>query len=450
MMVVASLLATGGRPMTPMSSTAPKPIIPRQRLDGDSTVPRAAGAREVDGPVLIEVRGLEKTFRIPKHRVDTLKERVVHPLTRAEYRELRALREISFDVREGEFFGIVGRNGSGKSTLLKILASIYRADRGTIRMAGRLAPFIELGVGFNAELTARENVVLNGVLMGLSRREAARRLDAVLDFAGLREFVDLKLKNYSSGMMVRLAFSVMVEADADIMLVDEVLAVGDASFAQKCMDVFREKRRAGKTLVLVTHDMATVQSLCDRAMLIHDGEMRYLGDPGEAVLRYFRLNFGGAQDHDPAKGGAVPDVNVRLVDVWLENDAGERIDNVAEGDVFSLCVTVQAREVLFDPIFGFDLLNVDGVTVFGFGKTLSEADDEPGRIAAGQRAHIAARIENPLVPGRYSIECSIARNRTAGDVVMQNVRLLDFLVQGSKPTPGMVSVRTALDATVER
>ena len=210
-------------------------------------------------PVVIEVRGLDKTFRIPTHRVDSFKERATHPFRRIEYREERVLRDVSFDVHQGEFFGIVGRNGSGKSTLLKILSSIYKADRGRIRVAGRLAPFIELGVGFNPELTSRENVVLNGVMMGLGRREAARRLDAILDFAELREFADLKLKNYSSGMMVRLAFAVMVEADADVMLVDEVLAVGDAAFGQSCMDVFHARRRAGKTLVLVTHDMSTVE-----------------------------------------------------------------------------------------------------------------------------------------------------------------------------------------------
>ncbi len=179
-------------------------------------------------------------------------------------------------------------------------------------MAGRLAPFIELGVGFNPELTSRENVVLNGVMMGLGRREARRRLDAVLDFAELREFADLKLKNYSSGMMVRLAFAVMVEADADIMLVDEVLAVGDASFAQKCMDVFRDKRRAGRTVVLVTHDMATVQSFCDRAMLIHDGELRYIGDPEEAALRYYRLNFAGAGGEGGPPGPAASRTSMSL------------------------------------------------------------------------------------------------------------------------------------------
>src|SRR3954454_20055849 len=182
-------------------------------------------------PVVIEARGVEKTFRIPQRRIDSFKERAIHPFTRVEYRELRALSDVSFDVRQGEFFGIVGRNGSGKSSLLKILAGIYRADAGRIRMAGRVAPFIELGVGFNPELTARDNVLLNGVMMGLSRRETAHRLDQVLEFAELEDFVELKLKNYSSGMMVRLAFAVMIQADADIMLIDEVLAVGDASFA---------------------------------------------------------------------------------------------------------------------------------------------------------------------------------------------------------------------------
>ncbi len=218
-------------------------------------------------------------------------------------------------MHQGEFFGIVGRNGSGKSTLLKILSSIYRADSGRVRMAGRVAPFIELGVGFNPDLTSRENCTLNGVLMGLTRREAQSRLDAVLDFAELRDFADLKLKNYSSGMTVRLAFAIMVQADADIMLIDEVLAVGDAAFGQKCMDVFYEKRRAGKTIVLVTHDMATVQSLCHRAIVLHDGELEFAGDPEDAALHYYRLNFagstGGAVDETLAQTPGVYDLNAR-------------------------------------------------------------------------------------------------------------------------------------------
>jgi ABC-2 type transport system ATP-binding protein len=315
-------------------------------------------------------------------------------------------------------------------------------------MAGRLAPFIELGVGFNPELTSRENVVLNGVMMGLGRREAQRRLDAVLDFAELREFADLKLKNYSSGMMVRLAFAVMVEADADIMLVDEVLAVGDAAFAQKCMDVFRSKREAGKTLVLVTHDMSTVQSFCDRAMLLHDGEVAYLGDPEETALRYYRLNFAGPDGGSGAAGGAVPDVNVRLVDAWLETETGERAENVEQGEPIGLCAVFEARHDLERPVFGFHFVNADGVAVFGFNRTLERRPGEPDRIAAGRRVRIAGTIENPLLPGRYFVSCMISRNRTEGDLALHVIRLLEFVVYGTRPGPGSVSVRNDVRAAL--
>jgi ABC-2 type transport system ATP-binding protein len=409
---------------------------------------RRRRARVIDGPVVIEVRDLDKTFRIPKHRIDTLKERVVRPLSRGEYRELRALRGISFDVRRGEFFGIVGRNGSGKSTLLKVMASIYRADGGRVRIAGRLAPFIELGVGFNPEFTARQNVLLNGVMMGLSRREAALRLDRVVDFAGLSEFVDLKLKNYSSGMMVRLAFAVMVEADADIMLVDEVIAVGDASFAQKCMDVFREKRRVGKTLVLVTHDMGAVQNFCDRAMLIHDGEMRYLGDPEEAALRYFRLNFGGG-GNGRSGVGAVPDVNVSLVDVWLENGLGERVENVEQGEPIGFNLIVEARRELEQPALVFHVLNEEGVWVFSFGRNLSVLADGSDRIAAGKRITITGQVENPLLPGRYAIGCWMSRNREQGDQALHVMRLLDFVVFGTKGGAGSVRAHAEVEAVID-
>jgi ABC-2 type transport system ATP-binding protein len=404
----------------------------------------------VDGPVVIQVSGVGKTFRIPHSRVDSLKERAAHPLARTEYRELRALQDISFDVHQGEFFGVVGRNGSGKSTLLKIMSSIYRPDAGRIRMAGRLAPFIELGVGFNPELTSRENVVLNGVLMGLTRREAQRRLDSVLDFAELRDFSDLKLKNYSSGMMVRLAFAVMVEADADVMLIDEVLAVGDAAFAAKCMDVFREKRAAGKTLVLVTHDMATVQAFCDRAMLIHDGELRYIGDPEETALRYYRLNFADT-DHvkaGPVEGG-VPDVNGRLVDAWLENDAGERVENVEQGGPIGFNVVFEARRELLNPVFGFHFLNADGVHLFGFNRSLELEEDEPDRLEPGRRVRISGRVENRLLPGRYFVNCWITRNRSQGDVALHVLRLLDFVVYGTQPGPGSVSMDVDVEAVVE-
>ncbi len=401
-------------------------------------------AKTERGPVLVEVRDVEKTFAIPDHKVDTLKERVAHPLTRSQFRTLHALRGVSFDVHEGEFFGIVGRNGSGKSTLLKILASIYRADRGTVRIAGRLAPFIELGVGFNPELAARENVALSGVLMGLTRRESARRLDAVLDFAGLRDFADQRLKNYSSGMMVRLAFAAMVQADADVMLVDEVLAVGDAQFAQRCLDVFEEKRRAGRTLVLVTHDMATVQGFCDRALLLHDGAMEYEGDPEEAALRYFRRNFGG--DEPGGTGGAVPDVNVRLHGVWLEDAGGRRVANVEQGSPLVICLDAEAREDLVEPVFDFHVVDEDGNWVFGFTHAV-EGGSPQGRVARGQRIRLTARVEHRLLRGRYFLECWMSRSREGGDLGLHVMRLLDFLVYGTQSGTGTVSVEA--DVTLD-
>jgi ABC-type polysaccharide/polyol phosphate transport system ATPase subunit len=412
-----------------------------EAIERADAVPSPVAA--VERPVAIEARGVEKTFRIPSHRIDSLKERAVRPFARVEYRELRALRAVSFDVHKGEFFGIVGRNGSGKSTLLKVLASIYRADAGRVRMAGRVAPFIELGVGLDPELTARENVVLNGVMMGLSQGEARRRLDAVLDFAELRDFRELKLKNYSSGMMVRLAFSVMIQSDANILLIDEVLAVGDAAFQQKCGDAFDKMRVAGRTVVLVTHDMSAVQRHCSRAMLLHDGELRHIGDPEEAARRYLRLNFAQTDARSRARDQeAMPEMHARLVDAWFEDEAGERIMNFEQGQPIRIRVVVEAREQLPHPVFGFHCTNADGVHVFGLNATLDPNDGEPDPVETGQRVRVTGAIENPLTPGRYFISCLIARH--PGDIDLQRLQPLEFVVYGT-PQAGVVSTRADVE-----
>jgi ABC-2 type transport system ATP-binding protein len=408
-----------------------------EAIERADAVPSPVAA--VERPVAIEARGVEKTFRIPSHRIDSLKERAVRPFAPVEYRELRALRAVSFDVHQGEFFGIVGRNGSGKSTLLKVLASIYRADAGRVRMAGRVAPFIELGVGLDPELTARENVVLNGVMMGLSQGEARRRLEAVLDFAELQDFRELKLKNYSSGMMVRLAFSVMIQSDANILLIDEVLAVGDAAFQQKCGDAFDKMRVAGRTVVLVTHDMSAVQRHCSRAMLLHDGELRHIGDPEEAARRYLRLNF--AQTDAPSQARdqeATPEMHARLVEACFEDEAGKRITNLEQGQPIRIRVVVEAREQLPHPVFGFHCTNADGVHVFGLNATLDPNDGEPDPVETGQRVRVTGAIENRLTPGRYFISCLIARH--PGDIDLQRLRPLEFVVYGT-PEAGVVSIR---------
>jgi ABC-type polysaccharide/polyol phosphate transport system ATPase subunit len=419
---------------------------------GNGAAPRQAprvSPLERGAPVVVEVSSVEKTFRIPTHRINSFKERAVHPFARPEFRELQALRELSFEIRQGEFFGIVGRNGSGKSTLLKILAGIYRADAGRVRMAGRVSPFIELGVGFSMEFTARENVVLTGVMMGLSPRQARSRLDAVLEFAELEEFVDLKLKNYSSGMLVRLAFAAMVQADADILLIDEVLAVGDASFQQKCLDVFHEQRAAGKTIVLVTHDMTTVEEFCDRAMLIHDGELRFLGDPEEVGRRYFRLNFGGISDERPQADFSHVEGDARIRDAWIVNGANERAVNVEQRDPIRIRAIVEAVADIRQPGVGFLITNVDGIPVYGFGSPLQLSDGQHGALGAGERLRVAATIENRLAPGRYYVTALVCRNANMTDVVLRIPNVLDFVVYGTHISPGVVSLRSELEAFPE-
>ncbi len=387
---------------------------------------------------------------MPEQRIDSFRELALHPWASQAEREFRALHDVSFDVAEGEFFGIVGQNGSGKSTLLKILASIYRADSGTIKIGGTLAPFIELGVGFNQELGARENNEINGVLMGLSRREARSRLDAVLDFAELREFEELKLKNYSSGMMVRLAFAIMVQAQADIMLIDEVLAVGDAAFAAKCMDVFHERKRNGQTVVLVTHDMATVQSLCDRAILLDHGELKHDGDAEEAAREYYRVNFATvATEHAAAnagvEGAVVPNINMRLEHAQLLDGAGEAIDNVEQGQTLSFDALFEARRELPNPEIWFHVMNDDQVIVFTVPGTVSG-----GPLTTGERVRMRGTIENRLLSGRYTLDCWIRDDAGATrELNVQVIRLADFRVYGTEVRQGLVNVQADIEVATE-
>jgi ABC-type polysaccharide/polyol phosphate transport system ATPase subunit len=234
----------------------------------------------------IEVVDVHKSFLIPHESRSRLKEHVVHPFRRTTYERNEPLMGVTFDVQPGEFFGIIGANGSGKSTLLKILAGIYRADAGEVRINGRLAPFIELGVGFSGDLSARENIEINGMLLGLTRRQLRDRFDHILEFAGLQRFVDQKLKNYSSGMLVRLAYSIAIQVPFDILLLDEVLAVGDAEFQAKCFETFETMRAERKTIVFVSHDLDALSRFCERALLLHGGKVRAIGEPQDVIDSY--------------------------------------------------------------------------------------------------------------------------------------------------------------------
>ena len=251
-------------------------------------------------PVVLSAEHVSKSFKLPTEQATGLKQACINWFKGIRgYKQQQVLKDINFEVHQGEFFGIVGRNGGGKSTLLKLISQIYYPETGSIRVSGKLVPFIELGVGFNPELTGRENVYLNGALLGFTHEEVDAMYDDIVEFAELEDFMDQKLKNYSSGMQVRLAFSVAIKAQGDILVLDEVLAVGDEAFQRKCNDFFTEiKKDPKKTVILVTHDMSAVKRYCTRAMLIRDGEVAAIGDKQSVADAYTMANLEAEQKEE--------------------------------------------------------------------------------------------------------------------------------------------------------
>ena len=408
-------------------------------------------APDLGGAVVVDA--VSKSFRRPHQRVHTLKERALHPFRSAGEDEHHVLRDVSFSVGNGEFFGIVGRNGSGKSTLLKCLAGIYAADGGRIYVDGRLSAFIELGVGFNMDLPARDNVVINATLLGLTPREARRRFDSILDFAELHDAVDVKLKNYSSGMLVRLAFAVMVQVDADVLLIDEVLAVGDAAFQQKCFDEFERVRAAGKTVLLVTHDMGAVERFCDRALLIEDGVVRSVGAPSHVANEYLAVTFGRARDADAApepeaqadeedaevtEGERYGDGGAEILDAWFEDDAGERIDVLPMGGRCVFGASVRFAEDVEDPLFGMTLFNGRGLPVVK--TTTRYSTPESGRFAAGEEVVFRVRFDNVLTPGRYGATPAVVRQGTGSAIMDLRERMATAIVTGTRSADALVDL----------
>ena len=239
--------------------------------------------------IAIQVDHVSKTFRIPHEKVDSVRGAFVGAFRRRTYEEFTALDDVSFSVKKGEFFGIIGRNGSGKSTLLKILAGIYRPDHGAITVNGRISPFLELGIGFNMELSGRDNVYLNATVLGLTKKEIDAKFDQIVTFAELERFIDQKLKNYSSGMQVRLAFAVSIFANRDILLMDEVLAVGDTRFQKKCLTKFTKYKESNRTVILVSHDLDSIGRYCDRVAILDQSKLIDTGMPDQMIKKYKQL-----------------------------------------------------------------------------------------------------------------------------------------------------------------
>lgn len=365
---------------------------------------------------VIEVRNLTKRFRVPLDRTAHLKYRLTHPISTSRNRELLALKDVSFDVPEGQFLGIVGANGSGKSTLLKILARIYRQTSGSVRVRGQVSPFLELGVGFNPELTGRENVYLNGAILGLSRAELSRRMDAIMHFADLEGFADQKLKNYSSGMQVRLGFTVAIQAEAAILLMDEVLAVGDARFQAKCFEVFARYKREGRTVVLVTHDLIGVEQHCDRALLLERGEVVTEGDPIDVTTTYRRragvladVELEGGDDAPKRRWGTGA---VRMRRVLLESEPGAAGGHFETGSKLRLEIEVEGVETDSHPIsVGFALHRSDTTHMSGT-NTLLDRLTLPA-LAPGERLVLEYATGGlPLLDGTYRLDVAVESRLT--------------------------------------
>lgn len=306
----------------------------------------------------IEVKDVNKTFRIPKEKSNSVKSLIISGLKGGQYESLHILQNINVEIKHGEFFGIVGRNGSGKSTLLKLLAGIYTPDSGSIMVNGNLTPFIELGVGFNPELTGKENVYLNGALLGMSRREVDGIYHEIVDFAELSDFMDQKLKNYSSGMQVRLAFSIAIQSKSDILLFDEVLAVGDASFQRKCFDKFEQYKAEKKTVILVSHNMGDVRKFCTNALLIADGKIIDYGDPNKIAMHYEDINQ-KVIDQETANNNLVAKHN----DIALELINPHNKSSFSTGD--TLKVRLSWNSDLNVKNVGIALMKASGEYVYG-------------------------------------------------------------------------------------
>lgn len=358
--------------------------------------------------IAIKVEHISKTFKIPHEKISSIRGAAVNAFKKKNYEEFKALDDVSFEVKKGEFFGIIGRNGSGKSTLLKILAGIYQADKGSVKINGMISPFLELGIGFNPELSGRDNVYLNATVLGLSKKEIDEKFDSIVKFSELERFIDQKLKNYSSGMQVRLAFSVSIHANRDILLMDEVLAVGDSNFQAKCLEEFNKYREMGKTVILVSHDIETIKKYCDRALHLSSGKIVEIGNAEDVTSEYIsnkKFRNGGTQEIKIEKDS---DKKIYIESVKFLGENNESKDFYLSGERVLIELGFCANEIVDNPIFGVVIkTRFNKVPIFITNTSFQKI--KTGEIGKGSGTVIFS-MENMFSNGKYAVSLAIADN----------------------------------------
>lgn len=373
--------------------------------------------------IAISVNNVSKTFKLPYEKHSTLKGVIVNfHRNKKGYKKQVALKDISFEIKKGEFFGIVGRNGSGKSTLLKLISGIYTPDSGTIQVNGKLTPFIELGVGFNPELTGKDNVYLNGALLGFNHKEVEAMYDEIVAFAELEKFMEQKLKNYSSGMQVRLAFSIAIRANTDILVLDEVLAVGDEAFQRKCFEYFGKLKKSNKTVVLVTHDMNAVQRFCNRAMIIHESEVMKIGKVKEIANEYTAINLEDVSpvkeiktDKDLSKNKLSKEQKIEKygtgeadISFSIKSSSNRTKKAFSPAEKIVIEAKVLAKEKLIEPRIGMVIQNSFGNILFATNTLIEDIPVED--LNKGDKLKVEFITNNIFTDGTYSISGAIASN----------------------------------------